>query len=273
MKIIATDLDRTLIPNGNHRLSKGAMDFFKKKLKDKDIKLIYVTGRYKKLISDGIKRYELPKPHFCISLLGTVIYDFRKRAFKEDKDWQKKLKEDWKQYKRKDIALLLENLSEIKQQEKIKLNDFKQSYYFNPAINTEKLTQKIETILKSKQIKTEIITSIDVNRNKGLLDIVPETGTKMAALNYITKKLRADKNHVLYCGDSGNDLLPLTSGVKGILVKNASYKTKERLKKLAKQKNLESKVYIAKGNFKGFNGNYVAGIIEGAYKLNFFKEE
>ena len=41
MKIIATDLDRTLMPNGNHQLSPGAMARFKRELKKNKVKLIF----------------------------------------------------------------------------------------------------------------------------------------------------------------------------------------------------------------------------------------
>ena len=271
MKIIATDLDRTLMPNGNHRLSKGAMEYFKKALKKNGVKLIYVTGRYKRMIKDGMKRYKTPKPDFCISLLGTVIYDFCKKDFVEDKEWQKKLEKDWKHYKRKDVAKILEDVKEIWEQPKPVLNDYKESYYYKLGVDADKLDKKIYTKLKKKGIKAVIITSTDVNRKIGMLDVVPYTGTKMAALNYLMKKLKVKKKNVLYCGDSGNDLLPMTSGVKGVLVKNASDRTKERLKKIVQRKKLGSKVTIAEGGFKGFNGNYVAGIIEAAHKFGFFK--
>lgn len=272
MKIIATDLDRTLMPNGNHRLSKGAMNDFKKELgRNKGIRLVYVTGRYKSLIVDGMKRYKTPKPDFIISLLGTIVYDFRKKDFTEDKEWQKKLEKDWRHYKRADVAKILDDIPEIWEQGKITLNDYKESYYFDiKKTDGEKIARKVGDRLKRMGIKAEIIHSIDVNRKIGLLDVVPKTGTKMAALNYLIKKLKVDKKDVLYCGDSGNDLLPMTSGVRGVLVKNASDKTKERLKNIVQRKKLKNKVHIAQG-FKGFNGNYVSGIIEAAYKFGFFK--
>ncbi|MBI3291010.1 HAD family hydrolase, partial [Candidatus Falkowbacteria bacterium] len=87
----------------------------------------------------------------------------------------------------------------------------------------------------------------------------------------ILSKLKAKKTDVLYCGDSGNDLLPLVSGYYGVLVKNASSQVKQDLNRLAEHKNLSKKIYIAGGNFQDLNGNYVSGIIEGAYHFGFFK--
>jgi hydroxymethylpyrimidine pyrophosphatase-like HAD family hydrolase len=44
MFVIATDLDRTLIPNGNQPYDKS-MERFSKIVQDYDCPLIYVTGR------------------------------------------------------------------------------------------------------------------------------------------------------------------------------------------------------------------------------------
>lgn len=271
MKLIASDMDRTLLPNGNHRVSKGAMNKLKKELKKNKVKVIFVTGRYESLIKDGIDRYNTPKPEYIISLLGTVVYNYKKGQFIKDKQWENILAKDWKKYKRQDIENLLSDIKELKVQPAITLNDYKQSYYYNPKINIKKLINKIKARLKNKGIKAEIIDSIDVNRNTGLLDIVPQSGTKLSALNYVIKKMKIKKSDVLYAGDSGNDLLPLASGVFGVLVKNASQKTKDKLIKIATEKKLNNKIHIAKGS-KKLNGNYASGIIEAAYKFGFFKK-
>ena len=79
----------------------------------------------------------------------------------------------------------------------------------------------------------------------------------------------ATKEDVVFCGDSGNDIFPLTAGFSGVLVKNADDQLVENVKKVMNQ-NPDLKVYFAKGNFKGLNGYYTSGVIEGAYHFGVF---
>jgi len=52
-------------------------------------------------------------------------------------------------------------------------------------------------------------------------------------------------------------------------VKNADDQLVENVKK-AMDQNSVLKVYFAKGNFKGLNGYYTSGVIEGAYHFGAF---
>lgn len=270
MKLIASDMDRTLLPNGKEEMDPNSMKIFKNEIRKNKLGLVYVTGRYKSQIKDALERYDLPQPYFIISLLGTVIYDFREGKFDKIEEWEEILERDWKDYKREDIENFLQDISGIRTQENKKLNKYKQSYYFDLDCDIAAIKSKIKKRLGKRNIEAEIIESVDVNKRIGLLDIVPKSGTKISALKYIMKKLNVGKDRVLYAGDSGNDLLPLTSGVYAVLVKNAPRKTKERLKKVAKEKKIEDRIHIATGTEK-LSGNYVSGIIEGARKFNFFK--
>ena len=56
----------------------------------------------------------------------------------------------------------------------------------------------------------------------------------------------------------------IVTGFSGVLVKNADEQLVENVKE-AMASNPEIKAYFAKGNFKGLNGNYTSGVIEGAY--------
>ena len=45
MKILATDLDRTLLPNGGWKADDEAIDLFNTLTKNQDVLVVYVTGR------------------------------------------------------------------------------------------------------------------------------------------------------------------------------------------------------------------------------------
>ena len=104
----------------------------------------------------------------------------------------------------------------------------------------------------------------------GLLDILPNSVSKVSALEFLVKTLQVDNSKVVYTGDSGNDILPLSGHWKSIIVKNAPEKVKaEVLVHKTKADSLEN-LYIAKG-MNGLNGNYSSGIIEGLKHFGFIE--
>jgi hydroxymethylpyrimidine pyrophosphatase-like HAD family hydrolase len=171
----------------------------------------------------------------------------------------------------------LSDIKELWQQPSNLLHKFKQSYYIKLSDNKDRVIKKIRSRLDKHNINATIIYSIDTRRKIGLIDIIPPNASKVNALNYVLRKLKVKKNDVLYCGDSGNDISVLTSGYRSVLVKNAAFSVKDEVLRLAEQKRLLNRVYLAQGNFVEpskrlkLNGNYVSGIIEGAYHFGFFK--
>ena len=61
----------------------------------------------------------------------------------------------------------------------------------------------------------------------------------------------------------------MTAGFSGVLVRNADDQLVENVKKAMAEKP-DLKVYFAKGGFKGLNGYYTSGVIEGAYHYGVF---
>ena len=91
-----------------------------------------------------------------------------------------------------------------------------------------------------------------------------------AALEYVSEEFEAGKEDVVFCGDSGNDIFPLTAGFCGVLVRNADDQLVKNVK-AAMDENADLKAYFAKGEFMGLNGYYTSGVIEGAYHYGLFK--
>ena len=113
--------------------------------------------------------------------------------------------------------------------------------------------------------------SFDSQSGDGLLDFLPNSATKQTALEYIAEEFGEDKADVVFCGDSGNDVFPLTAGFSGVLVRNADDQLVANVKQ-ASEKNPGLKLYFAKGDFKGLNGYYTSGVIEGAYHYGIFDD-
>ncbi|RME52140.1 HAD-IIB family hydrolase [Candidatus Woesearchaeota archaeon] len=272
MKCIATDLDRTLLPNGTARASKQALPLLKKELATHPTLLVFVTGRYDTLILKAIKQYRLPRPNYCIANVGTEIFTYTRGKLLPLTTWTERISKDWKGKTRHDIAKALRNLPQLTEQEPRKLNPHKQSYYATTWNKT--LENTIRNRLDKLKIRYHLTISKDTTTGKRFLDITPKSATKETALNYLLKKEGIKKRDTLCCGDSGNDLTMLTSGHPAVLVKNASDEVRNELIRLAKKKNVLRTLYFPKGIPElGLNGNYAAGILEAAYHFGIFNKK
>lgn len=256
MYLIATDLDRTLFPNGNQEYD-GSMERFREIISSEDVELAFVTGRHLALIREGMEEFNTPSPAYIIAEVGTRIYD---KDYKEDTDWISYIEENTQNWALDTFKEALSGIEGLRLQEEDKQNRFKLSYYVDDLENLQ-LASVRESIQKVCE-HANIIYSIDEAHGVGLIDILPQCVDKENALEFLRKKLSLSKEQVIYCGDSGNDLQPLTAGYKAILVRNAIDEVRDEVNRVATEKQITGNIYIAKGS-DGFNGYYVSGIIEG----------
>ena len=73
MRILATDLDRTLLPNGSWPPDPGAIDLFNELTQKHDVLVVYVTGRNLDLTEKAIREFGIRYPDVLIGDVGTSI--------------------------------------------------------------------------------------------------------------------------------------------------------------------------------------------------------
>lgn len=260
--LICSDLDRTILPNGAQPESPMARVLLERLANRSEVILTYVSGRNKKLLLQAIEEYRIPMPDFAVGDVGTTIY-LPGKDWQQLAGWQQKIGNSWNGYQHRDLADFLSDFSELVLQEKEKQNIFKLSYYIDPERKEEPLKQKINQRLSENGIQAGIIFSIDEQAKRGLLDILPKNATKLEAIRFIQRKRGIPDKSLVFAGDSGNDLTVLTSSIQAILVKNASSRVRQAaIETMAKKGELD-KLYLARGQFLGMNGNYSAGLLEG----------
>jgi hypothetical protein len=108
-----------------------------------------------------------------------------------------------------------------------------------------------------------LVYSYDSQSGDGLLDVLPASATKQTSLEYVASRYQAGRD-VAFCGDSGNDVFPLTAGFLGVMVRNADEQPVEQVL-AAKRDDPGIRIYRATGDFRGLNGYYVSGVLEGVY--------
>jgi len=272
LKLIATDLDRTLLPNGVDPYD-DSMPLFEKIVAENNFILAFVSGRHKELVLDAMREYQTPEPDYIIGDVGTTLWLREEDDFKRDESWDRTIKSKTKNWDIESFKKKIGETDGLKIQEKEKQNIFKLSYYIHNVILSKKIVEYVkDVVLNTCECKdANIVYSIDEVKNIGFLDVLPKSATKEGALEYLRKKLSIDMDEVLYSGDSGNDILPLTFGYNAVVVRNAIDEVRNQVLEIAKEKNIEDKIYFAKGS-KAFNGYYVSGIIEALVSGGFIKE-
>lgn len=270
MKILATDLDRTLLPNGSWKGDSEAINLFNELTEKQDVLVVYVTGRNLTLTENAINEFGVRYPNVLCGDVGTSIRKYENGEWKFDDGWTARVKLSSPKWDAVAIRDAVARVDGLREQESEHLNEFKQSYYVEHDKN-EQVLNKVNELIKGR-FDEVIIYSFDSQDGKGLLDFLPASATKQTALEYVAEEFGAAKEDVVFCGDSGNDIFPLTAGFCGVLVKNADDQLVNNVK-TAMDKNPDLKAYFAKGDFKGLNGYYTSGVIEGAYHYGIFDDE
>ena len=267
MKILATDLDRTLLPNGSWKADDEAIDLFNELTEKHDVLIIYVTGRNLALTENAIKEFGVRYPNILCGDVGTSIRKYENGEWQFDKGWIEHVNKQSPGWDAMAIRDAVAEIDAMQEQESEHQNQFKQSYYVEHE-KKDQVLKKVDELVKGK-FDEVIVYSFDSQDGKGLLDFLPASATKQTALEYVAEEYGVTKEDVVFCGDSGNDIFPLTAGFRGVLVKNADDQLVENVKR-AMNLDPELKVYFAKGDFKGLHGYYTSGVIEGAYHYGVF---
>lgn len=261
--LLCTDMDRTIIPNGTQSEHKKARKRFAEFCTLPNVTLVYVTGRHLQLVKEAIKLYTLPTPDYIISDVGTKIYHNMENTWKEITRWDEEIAKSWGGKSQNDLKNILKNFNALKLQERSKQNTHKLSYYVSLHVYKDQLLAQIDQYLKEHSINASLVWSIDEPKGIGLLDILPKDATKLHAIEFLYAELGYSIEHVVFAGDSGNDLPVMASSINSILVANTASDIRESAKKMAQQNDHAQTLFLANGQHSDMNGNYSAGVLEG----------
>ena len=269
MRILATDLDRTLLPNGSWPPDPGAIDQFNELTERHEVLVVYVTGRNLRLTEDAIQEYGIRHPHVLIGDVGTSIRKYAEDGWVTHTGWEahvRRASPGWDVEALRSAAAGVDGLVE---QQREHCGPFKQSYYVDHDRHRAILGTVDERV--KGRFDEVMVYSYDSRSGKGLLDLLPQCATKQTALEFIADEFGSRHVDVVFCGDSGNDVFPLTAGFSGVLVRNADDQLVASVKQAAAA-DPRLQVYFARGDFKGLSGYYTSGVIEGAYHYGIFSD-
>jgi HAD superfamily hydrolase (TIGR01484 family) len=223
------------------------------------ITLAYVTGRHRALVEQAIAEYHLPRPHYVIADVGATLYQIDIDDWRRWDEWDAHIAPDWSGLTQQDLAELLGPITTLRLQEPEKQNRHKVSYYFPLSDDREAIHDRIQIRLNQAGIAANLIWSVDEAIQVGLLDLLPANASKLHAIRFLMQRREFLSGHTLFAGDSGNDIDVLVSDIPSVLVANADANLRAQVTEAH-----PAALYIATGGCHGMNGNYSAGILEGA---------
>ena len=269
MRVLATDLDRTLLPNGSWPRDPDAIDLFNELTEQHDVLVVYVTGRNLDLTEKAIREFGVRYPHVLIGDVGTSIRKRDSDGWKPHAGWHAHVKQTSPGWDAEAVRQALVDIDGLVEQEREHCSVFKQSYYVDHA-RRETILATVGDRVKGR-FDEAIVYSFDSQSGDGLLDFLPQSANKQTALEYLAGESGTRKSDVVFCGDSGNDLHPLTAGFCGVLVRNADDQLVSGVRE-AIDSNPALNVYFAQGGCRGLNGYYTGGVIEGAFHYGLFQD-
>lgn len=261
--LICSDLDRTLLPNGAAPESPEARPRLRALAARPEVMLAYVSGRHEALLRAAIAEYGLPVPDYAIGDVGTTIYAVEGDRWRPWSEWSEHIAPDWGGATHGDLAGLFRDLAPLRLQEPGKQNRFKLSYYTAPQRDDDLLAEMADR-LEAQGVRASLIWSLDEPAGVGLLDVLPASATKLHAVEFLMARRGFSPENTVFAGDSGNDLPVVASGrLRSILVRNADPLVVAEAEAALARRGCADRLYVARGGFRGMNGNYSAGVLEG----------
>lgn len=261
--LLCTDLDRTLLPNGPQPESEGARERFARLVERPEVTLAYVSGRHRELVLEAMDEWRLPKPDWVIGDVGTTLWQVGNDGWRRDEAWEQAIDSDWAGRDTAELAKLLEGFPGLEMQPADRQGRHKLSWFLPAEADTEMLGLRLRERLEAAGVQARLVFSLDEAADQGLLDVLPARASKRHAIDALREHLDLGEDDTVFCGDSGNDLEVLVSGLPAVLVANATESVRTAALEGARAAGLEDRLYCARGGFLGMNGCYAAGMLEG----------
>ncbi len=259
------------MPNGPQDESPNARRLFRELAQLPAVVLVYVSGRDLALLQAAIADYGLPLPQYAVGDAGSTVYRFGNDRWESLPAWDAQIAPDWGGHEHDELQQWCIEFPELALQEPAKQNTYKLSYYTELGVDWQNLIARLRVRLQAQGIRTSIVWSLDETAGTGLLDILPASATKLHAVRFLLAQTQTPDSNLVYAGDSGNDLPVLGSGLQSVLVANAPAEVRQEAKTRLQNNDLSDRLYLARGDFLGMNGNYAAGVLEGV--AHFFPEK
>ena len=262
-RVLATDLDGTLIPLDGDQRNRSDLETLATQLLRTNVTLVFVTGRHLSSVMEAIKEFHLPRPGWIIGDVGTSLHE---RGVSGDFE---PVTAYWRHQDEIIASMPISNLRErlkslegLRLQEQEKQGRFKLSFYADAA-HLNEVVGRVQRTLDQAGAPFSIIRSVDPFNGDGLIDLLPVAVSKAYALSWWIEHTGRRPEDIVFAGDSGNDLAALTAGYRAILVGNADRGLAEQVRMAHQQAGWGDRLFVARGKA-------TSGVLEGCCKFEVF---
>ncbi len=255
-RVLASDLDGTLIPHHENAQNKDALALIQQHHRASRFKLIFATGRHFESVMEAVEAFDLPVPDWIVCDVGSAIYKRSKGEFLHYTPYEKHLTQRTAGVERTAVEVLLDGIDGLELQAPDHQQRFKISYQ-SSGETVDELVETISAKLKETRLPYECMGSLDPIQHCGLIDVLPKDVSKAYALIWLAthaEEFRSDE--VIYAGDSGNDFAALICGFRAIIVANASKGLADRVERILAGREQTDRLYLAEGEA-------TSGVLEG----------
>lgn len=244
-KVLATDLDGTLIPLAGSQRNEQDLATLAEQLRLNEVKLVFVTGRHFDSVQAAIEQHRLPSPDWIICDVGTTILQRRSPSeFIASDAYREHLAIVTSSVSINDLRVRLEAVDGLRLQEPEKQGPFKLSYYAN-ADQLDSLQTEMARLLVEWAAPYSIIHSVDPFNGDGLIDLLPLDVSKAYALSWWSHYVDLTQQEIVFAGDSGNDLAAFLSGYQAIVVGNADRSLSKQVQSFHRINGWSDRLFLA----------------------------
>jgi HAD superfamily hydrolase (TIGR01484 family) len=258
-RVLATDLDGTLIPLPGRPENKADLKTLSALLEERSRELIFCTGRHYESVIEALDEFQLPLPKWMICGVGSAIYENVNGEFRRYERYNEHLNEVAAHIELQSLRDLMGTVEGVTLQIEAHQDRFKLSYDCEGA-ELEAVSRRVDDLLEKEALPFHCMASLDPFHGVGFLDIMPKGVTKAYALVWLSTHGDFDPGEVIYSGDSGNDFAALTHGFRAILVGNATETLRDRIYVALRENAYEDRLYCAEGHA-------TTGVLEGCRAL------
>lgn len=244
-KVLATDLDGTLIPLKDNTKNEEDLIQLECALQENNVTLTFVTGRHLESVQDAIQRHALPSPDWVICDVGTSIYQrMHDGSFQITQPYYDHLQSIVGETSTSRLREEFASFDRLRLQEEEKQGPFKLSFYCD-AKQLHAVHDEVLNLLAHRRLPYNLISSVDPFNGDGLIDLLPTDVSKAYALQWWTDHAGMDNKEIVFSGDSGNDLAAMTAGYRTIVVGNASPELMETVHQHYESRLQVERLYLA----------------------------
>jgi HAD superfamily hydrolase (TIGR01484 family) len=260
-KLLASDLDGTLIPPHGVDGDGGIAELERALGACAEVAVAYVTGRSLTLAVSGVAAHRLPPPAVLVCDVGTSIFVLREGMYVPDAEYRGLMMEALEGGDAAGARAALAGLAGLEPQEDERQTDLKLSYYAPADAHGAEVAARAREILADLGAFS-VVYSVDPVAGRGLLDILPAGVAKDVAVRYLHDRIGVHEDAIVYAGDSGNDEAAMLAGFRAVVVGNATDSLKERVRRRAVELGVDERLHFAEAS-------YAAGVLEGCRRFGF----